>query len=276
MKKLLCAGASAVAIVMAAQPAFAADLPVKAPPIVVEVWNWNGWYLGINGGYSWGRSRTTADYFRNDNGAFLSSSSSTLNLNGPIFGGQVGFNRQNGNWVWGLEADLQWSGQRGSSSYPCTAAATCNTITGGPGVGVVPSASFNQSLDWFGTLRARLGTTLRPTTLAYVTGGLAVGGIRTNGDLVGAHPVATTVSAPFSYTRVKAGWTVGGGLESRLSGNWTGKIEYIFADYGTVSGTATNTLSQPPLRAEFRSRVTDHVLRVGINYKWGDAIVARY
>jgi outer membrane immunogenic protein len=278
MKKILVASAGVVATLIAAQPAAAADMPVKARPPVVEVWTWDGYYIGINGGYSWGRSKTTASFYNSGNGALLSTSQQTFKLNGPIFGGQIGFNRQNGNWVWGVEVDGQWSGQDGKGNFACTPGlAICNFITGGPGVGVAPTASFEQSLEWFVTLRGRLGMLLAPTWLAYVTGGAAIGHIDTKGVISGFTAQQLATSAAFSYDRTKLGWTVGGGLEGRLTGNWTAKLEYIYADYGTVSGQGFLPTANPPLRVDFSSRVTDHVIRVGLNYKWGpSAVVARY
>lgn len=278
MKKFLVAAAGAVATMIAAQPATAADMPLKARPPVVEVWTWDGYYIGVNGGYSWGRSKTTANFFNDTTDVLLSTSQQTIKLNGPIFGGQIGFNRQHGNWVWGVEVDAQWSGQDGNGTFSCLpAAANCNLITAGPGFGIAPTASFEQSLEWFVTLRGRLGMLLAPTWLAYVTGGAAIGHIDTKGVLSGFTGGGVAVSAPFSYDKTKLGWTVGGGLEGRLTGNWTAKLEYIYADYGTVSGTALLLTNAPPLRAEFSSKVTDHVLRVGLNYKWGPSgvVVAR-
>jgi outer membrane immunogenic protein len=277
MKTLLVAAAAAIAAVTA-QPATAADMPVKAPPPVVEVWTWDGWYAGINGGYSWGRSETTGTFYHNVTGALLATSQQTIKLNGPIFGGQIGFNRQRGNWVWGLEADGQWSGQKGDGIFSCPVPVAppggpCNPITAGAGAGVAPTATFNQKLEWFVTLRGRLGVLVQPNWLAYATGGLAIGHIETNGVLSGFTGAQVPTSASFSYDNTKFGWTVGGGIEGRLSRNWTAKLEYIYADYGTVSGTAFLLTANPPLRVEFDSRVTDHVLRVGLNYKWGPAVV---
>jgi outer membrane immunogenic protein len=276
MKKFLLAGFGALAL-FAAQPATAADMPVKAPRPVVEVWTWDGFYVGLNGGYSWGRSRTTVDFFNNTTGAFLSGSSDTFNLNGAIFGGQIGFNRQNGNWVWGLEGDIQWSGQKGDTAFTCSPTGACNNLTFGAGLNVPVTASFEQKLAWFATLRGRLGVLVAPTWLAYVTGGLAIGHIETEGVLSGFTAASAPTSAAFGYDKTKLGWTVGGGVEGRISGNWTAKLEYIYADYGSVSGTGLLTTNVIPLRAEFNSKVTDHVLRVGVNYRWGPTpVVARY
>jgi outer membrane immunogenic protein len=283
MKKSLFAGIGILALAAVMQPAAAADMAVKAPvlkaPPLVEVWSWTGLYIGGNVGYSWGRSDTDASFYNNTTGVLLSTSASKFNLNGWVAGGQVGYNWQNGNWVFGLEADIQWTGQDGDAVFSCPTPALggpCNTITGGPGLGVSPTASFSQSLDWFGTLRARLGVTVTPTLLAYVTGGLAYGQIATDGVLTGVTILGAPTSSAFSYDKTKAGWTAGGGLEGRISGNWTAKIEYLYLDFGTVSGGGTLLTSNVPLRAQFSSDVTDHILRVGLNYKFGNSIVARY
>lgn len=271
MKKTFFAAAAVIAAATT-QPAIAADIPVKARPPVIEVWTWDGYYIGANGGYSWGRSKTSVTFFNMNNNAYVSNSDSKFNLDGPIAGGQIGFWRQTGQWVWGAEADAQWSGQDGSTNFVCPTPAlggACNVITGGPGLGVSPTATFNQKLAWFVTMRGRLGMTVHPEWIVYATGGAAIGGIETDGVLTGVTILGATTSNAFSYDRVNLGWTAGAGIEGRISGNWTAKLEYIYADYGIVRGSGSLPAASTPLRAEFASRVTDHVLRVGINYKWG-------
>lgn len=80
--------------------------------------------------------------------------------------------------------------------------------------------NLNPKLEWFGAVRGRLGFTVTPTVLLYGTGGLAYGEIKTDG----------TISDPatFSMNTLKAGWVAGGGLEDRVSGNWTVKLEYLY------------------------------------------------
>jgi outer membrane immunogenic protein len=271
MEKTLFAAAAVIAAATT-QPAFAADIPVKARPPVIEVWTWDGYYIGANGGYSWGRSKTTAQFFNSGTGALISTSQSKFNLDGPIAGGQIGFLRQTGQWVWGAEADAQWSGQDGSTSFICPTPAlggACNIITGGPGLGVSPTASFNQKLAWFVTMRGRLGFTVHPHWFVYGTGGAAIGGIETDGVITGVTILGAPTSNGFNYDRVNLGWTAGGGIEGRISGNWSAKLEYIYADYGWVRGSGSLPTASTPLRVEFSSRVTDHVVRVGLNYKWG-------
>jgi outer membrane immunogenic protein len=260
-------------------PTFAADLarPVyKAPPPLVEVWSWTGFYLGVNVGYSFGRSNSDVDIFDASTGDLLFARSNKFNMNGVIGGGQIGFNWQNGAWVWGLEADIQGSGQKGDTSAAC-AVGFCNfDADTSPSDAAV--ATLDQRLRWFGTVRARLGATVAPTVLAYVTGGLAYGEIKTDASLSGfttggpPAPLATS-----SSSTIKAGWTVGGGIEARLFGNWTGKIEYLYVDLGTVSGSVTNPFTGPPTTFAYSSHITDNIVRVGLNYKFGyGPVVAKY
>ncbi len=286
MRKILAAGIGVLALAAALQPAAAADLPkkapvYKAPPVYIDPWTWTGVYIGLNAGYSWGRSRTHVDYFNSLTGLPIAPPAGSItdvdfNLNGGIAGGQIGANWQTNNFVLGLEADLQWSGQKGSANFTCAPTG----IAGGvcfPGFTFLPpgtaaqTLSLDQKLLWFGTLRARAGVTFTPTVLAYVTGGLAYGEIKTEGTLVNTPFVGPVVITPFSHSVTKTGWTVGLGLEGRLWGNWTGKIEYLYMDLGSVSGSVIPPPTPPfgLVAANYSSRITDNILRVGINYKFG-------
>src|SRR5215218_4381566 len=83
-----------------------------ALPGLASAQNWAGFYIGGNVGYSWGRSDSTISFGNATTGAVLSSSEVKFNLNGAIGGGQVGYNWQSQNWVFGFEADVQASGQK--------------------------------------------------------------------------------------------------------------------------------------------------------------------
>jgi outer membrane immunogenic protein len=278
MKKFLAAGLGMLALA-AMQPANAADMPVKAKAPPVAVWAWDYFYVGLNGGYSWGRSRTDGAFYNDNTGVLLASASNTVNLNGGIFGGQIGKNWQSGNTVFGIEADIQWSGEKGGTSFTCPTPAfggPCNLITGGPGAGVAPTAAINQKIAWFGTLRGRLGATVTPSTLLYVTGGLAYGGIKTDGVISGFTVLGAPTAVAWGNDHTRVGWVVGAGLEARLWGNWTGKIEGLYMDYGSVSGSAVLLTSNPPLRFNYNSNITDIVVRAGINYHFGNTVVAKY
>jgi outer membrane immunogenic protein len=273
MKRMLSGIVAATALL--ATGAFAADLPVKtytkAPVYVEPVFNWTGFYVGGNIGYSWGRADTTESLSDVRTGVVLDTGTSRNNANGVIGGGQFGYNWQMSNWVAGIEADIQGSAERGSSSLLCSGC--------GDGPSDITSA-LTQKLNWFGTVRGRAGVLVTPTVLLYGTGGLAYGEVDTGGSITGPTVLgpATVVLPNLNSTQV--GWTAGAGIEGRIGGNWTAKLEYLYMDLGTVSagpiptniiGTARN-----PLAASYSTHFTDNILRVGVNYIFNAPVIAKY
>jgi outer membrane immunogenic protein len=258
--------------------AMAADMrmPMKAAPPPVVVATWTGFYLGVNGGYSWGRSETDVGYFNTLTGLPIvapagSVTSGTARLDGGVAGGQLGYNWQTSNWVWGLEADLQWSGERGSSTFNCA-----TTLIGGPcipGFTFVPAAAaggtvmtLDQRIEWFGTVRARGGFLINPDVLLYATGGLAYGSIRSDAALsTFAFPIGPLVTATSRTTTTNVGWTVGAGIEGKFNRNWSARLEYLYMDLGNVDGTVS-LAPLSPIGANYSSNITDHILRGAINY----------
>jgi iron complex outermembrane recepter protein len=281
----------------------------KAP--VLAAWSWAGPYLGVNYGYAWGKSNTNTVLSDASMGTPLIATNTSAKLNGMTLGGQAGFNWQAGAWVAGIEADFQQSRQRGRGATLSCATTICNPAIGAFGLDAPVTVTMAQKLEWFGTLRARLGVTPTPESFLYATGGLAVGGIKTFGTITGSsltltpgviegvtesvvtdvdedgNPIEIPVEVPieipsvtastnpattsFASHTTKAGFAVGAGAEVRLAGNWTGKVEYLYLDFGRVSAAGTNPLNSTPLAVNFDSRVTDHVVRVGLNYKFDPA-----
>jgi outer membrane immunogenic protein len=231
----------------------------SSPP---ALWTWTGYYLGINAGYSWGRSHTDAIFNDSVVGtAFATSSSFTLD--GKVLGLQTGYNFQLGTWVWGIEADAQLTSQHANPTFRCPGT-ICN-----PGGPVTAAFDQGQTLEWFGTLRARFGAAVTPDAIAYVTGGAAVVGLHTSATLFGFDPTGTTpITNPFSNVAINAGWTVGGGGEARLYGNWTGNVEYLYVTLGSMTTTLNNQQSMMTLTATFNSRLADQIVRAGLNYKF--------
>ena len=93
-------------------------------PVMAPIAYWDGFYIGINGGYSWGKAGRDLTFFNVATGLPIippigSGATSDSNLNGGLFGGQIGYNWQSGNWVFGLETDAQWTNQKGSASFLC-------------------------------------------------------------------------------------------------------------------------------------------------------------
>lgn len=141
MRKTRLLASVASVMLLTSSALYAADLPRKAPPITPApvVYNWTGFYVGVNLGGAW--TGTSSGNFSN-------------NLDGVIGGGQLGYNWQTGPILLGIEGDFQGSSQRGSGS----------TTIGG--------VTFNTEgrIPWFATLRGRLGYVSGPWLL-YVTGG---------------------------------------------------------------------------------------------------------
>src|SRR5262249_37159746 len=197
-------------------------------------------------------------------------------LDGMLFGTQAGYNWQSDIWLIGVEADIQATNQRKTQAHFCSTA-SCNPTLAGFDAPV--GIWHDQKLDWFSTLHGPLGITVTPAALLYATGGFAIGEISHVGSIFGSsltplldangNPINTTTpaGAGFLTHTTKTGWAVGGGVEARLIGNWTGKIEYIHLDFGRDSIDAANPLNQTSLAVGLNSRITDDIVRVGLNYK---------
>src|SRR4051812_24124100 len=244
MKKIL----TSIAVLGTAASAQAADMAVKAPYLkapAAMVYDWTGFYVGVNAGVGIGR-----DYTRLVIPAGPSFEASYLNPHGGLVGGQIGYNYQVSNsffgaLVFGVEADFQGTGMR--DSYTCLL-----TCTAGAG----PASRFSQQLDWFGTVRGRVGIATGPV-LTYLTGGWAYGNVKTTLT----ETVGTT--AAFSSNQNRGGWTWGSGVEASLGGNWTGKIEYLYVNLGDRLDLFTlNTFPQA-----MSTDIREQIFRVGLNYR---------
>lgn len=265
MKKLLTAIAATALI---GTPAFAADMavkmPVKAPPPApAPVYSWTGFYIGGNVGYGWGEIKTDVDPGPSAT-AFVNLLPQTLDPKpkGFLGGGQFGYNWQNGWLVLGAEFDFQGADLNGTI---VESPIIQNNGTPFPGAG--NNITISRKLDWFGTLRGRLGTTaIDPRLLVYVTGGLAFGKVEgtANTDF---RPVGTE-QYPASVSDTKTGWVIGGGAEWAFLNNWSVKAEYLFVDLGNTSVTAAPVPPLPPFSVTYTFHTKLNVARLGVNYKF--------
>lgn len=219
--------ALALTLAMPALPAFAADLPVKAPANIATVTNWTGFYIGIEGGADWGRFSQTNTISGVSLGFF--------DQKGGLIGGTAGYNWQTGNWIFGLETDLSWTDLSGTQTCGPTRTNICTT-----------------EMRAFGTLRGRVGMTLLDNVLLYATGGLAYGDIRATRD------VGATESDNW-----RAGWTVGGGGEVMLFPHWSVKLEYLYATFPGTATTYTIIANGNPIAATERDV---QIVRAGLNW----------
>ncbi len=210
MKKLIIALMLSTSTVAA----HAADMVVQEVAPEVEPLLWSGAYIGLHAGYSWGRE--------NDNQSEQQFSSCTgsvcadrFDLDGFIGGAHAGYNWQTGQWVFGIEGDIDYADISGSTDFSYQFGAVNGRL------------GFNS--DWQASLRLRAGYAV-DTWLLYATGGAAVG----HGEL---HARGQSFGTPFSETddNTHTGWTVGGGVEKAFTPNWIGRFEVRYTDFGKES-----------------------------------------
>jgi outer membrane immunogenic protein len=260
MNKLFLAATALVGFA-AISAASAADLALKAPPPPLVVDEWTGWYIGLNLGGSWGRSRTS---YNDPDPAFVPFTTSQ-NMDGVLGGAQIGYNMQfNRTWLAGLEADFQGTGQRGSGNFP-----PITEIFGPVGIAtttVTTTGSLTQKMPWFGTVRGRLGLEPSEHWLLYVTGGLAYAQIKSTAatNFIAVGPGGTATGAlSSSVNNDRAGWTAGVGAEWMFAKQWSAKVEYLYMDYGHINDAFTGVGTLAVLGIS--SHITDNVLRAGVN-----------
>ena len=271
---------ASVSVVVLSLAANAADM--YQPPVGVSMKDapvydagWAGFYFGGNGGYGWSArdsslsgTETLVDLQCTSCPTTpVGSGSKSFSTEGGFGGAQVGYNWQpvsgggfkdgpaRGNFVYGIEADIQGGRIDGSAVI----------------APVVPTgATGKNELDWFGTLRGRLGYTTG-RALFYVTGGLAFGG--GTDTLSVSTPLGNpkTVSSDFS----NAGYVIGGGVECFINPRWSAKVEYQYIDLGGDSLTATSTSLVPNSPYTWTStgsldaQHAYNTVRVGLNYHVG-------
>jgi outer membrane immunogenic protein len=230
---------AALAAVSLSQVAVAADIPVKAPAGRMFVATpvaafpvWSGWYAGIAGGGAWGQAEQT-DPFPFTSGRYDTS--------GGLVGGTLGAVWQSGSLVFGLETDLSWANIEG-------------TTTGIGGACALPNCQTETRA--LGTARGRAGLAWN-NVMPYVTGGLAYAKVH------GAEGVAGAGGAGSQWV---TGWTIGTGIEAMLAPQWSAKLEYLYVDLGNqhiFNNSFGGAVAQESLD------LTAHVVRVGLNYRFG-------
>jgi outer membrane immunogenic protein len=235
-------GSTTFALLMLGTAASAADMsrpmPYSAPPLVAPP-SWTGFYLGVNIGSGFGEDRVGFGFAGAPALATIDSA-----FSGFLGGGQVGYNYQFGSFVAGFEADLQASSLKSTLTTPAL-----------PGL----SASYSQSIPWFGTARARLGYA-QGSWMIYATGGYAYAAVDTSATAT-AGPLVASVSSDDA----RSGWTAGSGIEVGLTPSWSLKGEYLYIDLGSKRDTWT-FVGVPAVVND--SQLTLNIVRAGLNYRF--------
>jgi outer membrane immunogenic protein len=264
LRKALFATAALIALI---GPALAADLPnTKGPPVFAPpppVFTWTGAYVGVQGGYEWGR---TSGALYTDPGAFVEGLPS-YDASGVVGGGHLGYNYQVSQFVVGLEGDVEGSSYNGSGADPG---------------GVAPFTSYSTRIPIQGSIRGRVGIAW-DRALFYATGGAEFADIE---NTYASPAFVPTVfqrrrgllprAAGFdSFSSGRVGWTIGGGVEYALDPNWSISAEYRYTDYGLFNEYLVNTYPGDYVRLH----VYDNSVRVGVSYRFDlgtTPVVAKY
>jgi len=249
MKKILLGTVALATLGMAAAPASAADLAARPytkapPPMVAAVYDWTGFYIGINGGG--GSARNCWDVTPPT--VAVTAAEGCHDATGGVAGGQIGYRWQTANWVWGVEGQGNWADFRGSN------------------VSLLFAPDFNRSrVDAFGLITGQVGYAWN-SVLFYVKGGAAV-----TGEKFDAFTGATGVLLA-SANQTRWGGTVGAGLEFGFAQNWSVGVEYDHLFMGSRNVTLTG-----PVFSE-----TEHIRQdvdmglVRLNYRFGGPVIAKY
>jgi outer membrane immunogenic protein len=235
----------------------AADLVVKTRP--AQAVAWDGFYGGLAIGGRWTDARwTTLDFgglvppFTDEQASFGTA--------GARLGGYVGFNRRIGAWLWGLEADLGYSFNSDLR------------IAGIPGTGIGFARPTNSdetgiATEWDGSVRLRAGVLVQPDVLVYGTGGAAFQSVTLRLSCGTFLTFGTCIpgTLAFADSRVRVGWTGGVGLEVLHSGDWHSRLEYRYADFGTIDHTFV--LAPQGGDVVMNALIRTHIATIGIGRK---------
>src|ERR1700731_1216786 len=233
---------SSVALITLVGVANAADMPVKALKVAPPIdYLWDGFYVGGYYGDAISQSSAKTPILTEPFARI-----GEINVNDHQFtaGVTAGYNRKIGsNFLVGVEGDVGYLGfNRTFQEFNAVVAV-------------------GEKDDWYATLRARAGYLTGPSLL-YVTGGAAF--VHTTDSFGGVVPPlgAPPFFAPAASTTTRTGWTAGGGIETKLSRNWSAKTEYLYIETGTNSFVA-NPFN---LNATTTFSHNIHVFKTGLNY----------
>ncbi len=267
----------------------ASVMPTKAPPAVRR--GWSGAYAGLDLGFR----ATMTDATENGvtvNGVAAGcvfgvlipplSCVASEPMNGSAFriGGHLGYDWQFAPlWVAGLEGDLGSANR----TVPFSGSPLPGNINGFlvpvGGFSGLAGDMFSVRTTWDGGVRGRVGVLATPSLLVYATGGpawLRVESTSTCGLSPAGGCFATMMPLSITNASTRSGFTVGGGAEARLWGDWFGRAEYRYADYGTATyvNTVLNTgfpgFGPFLYKDTYSLRIQTHTVSFGLSYKFWD------
>jgi outer membrane immunogenic protein len=258
MKKFLLGAIGLVALGIAA-PASAADLAarpyIKAPPpMMAAIYDWSGFYIGLNGGGGSARKCWTET---NDGALGIGiRPEGCHDATGGTIGGQIGYRWQASSWVFGVEGQGNWANFSGSNT---------NLF--------FPLIRDTSKIDAFGMLTGSVGYAWN-SALLYVKGGAAVVSDKYNTNFIATNVLIDQAK------ETRWGGVIGAGIEFGFAPNWSVGVEYDHMFLGTRDVTATGVGNAGIAVGAFSA--TDRISQsvdmglVRVNYRWGGPVVAKY
>jgi outer membrane immunogenic protein len=286
MRKLFLLRLTMFAAVILGSAAQAADMPVKArPPAPAPVmYNWTGFYIGGHIGGAWVNrdgdhrfdpaNRCISEDRRFYGPVCFEDHGHGRNNGNFIAGGQLGFNYQFGQYVWGIEGQISAVVDNDDDD-------ACGFFTW-RGVRDHLFRCRDRS-NWVATVAARLGIAVGQTGnwLIYVKGGAAFADarfdIRRRTDCPWEREFCNDTNNLFFNTNddVRVGWMVGAGVEWGAWGNWSWKLEWNFMDFGNRDNHFDHFIVECgcDIRHRFDRDLQVNVVKFGLNYRFGAAAV---
>lgn len=235
------------------------EMKAMVAPAPTCDFSWTGFYIGGRAGYGWSGDTDFRIEGRPNDALFpfhVNPGHQGLDPDGFIGGGQIGFNWQFGKWfVVGAEADFSGSTMDDDSTR----------LHFVPEDGADVAVHASQDINWFGTVRGRIGVVPCCKLLVYGTGGFAYADVDESASL--AFPSGGAFYSA-SRSSTDTGWTAGGGLEYAISRHWTVKVEYLFVDVGDHSATGFSHPAVPPFTTRDTWDTQFHTVTGGINFKF--------
>jgi outer membrane immunogenic protein len=221
--------------------AFAADMPLKAPPPpMAPAFSWTGLYVGAQVGYAWARDNGSIE---NPGVPVAILFPFTVDMTGVIGGGHIGYNMQFNQWVIGVEGSVDGTDLKSAFT-----------------VGVCPLFCGNATtkLGLQSSVRGRVGVAF-DRILLYATGGVAFADIKNTYD-------TTAFGGGFaSIDKTHTGWTAGGGLAYAVTNNWSLRAEYRYSDFGSFIDKSSVAFFPA---TNLNRHVTESQAQAGVSYKF--------
>jgi outer membrane immunogenic protein len=278
--------------------AFAADLPArtytKAPPMAAVIYDWSGFYIG--GDVGWAGSRQTGEIDALPSPGFgapavsgngvagfgLLPTNYGLKRDGLVGGLFAGYNWQVGHTVFGIEGDGSYLGGQGSNTQ-----ALYSTFQAGPPALDGSSIQLTANAKWLASIRGRLGYA-SDQVMVYATGGVAFTNQHSDINLIvppvqigGLFDLDGVPSSSASFSQTRTGYAAGAGVEWMFAPNWIGRVEYLHYGFDGATGSLPIVAQEcvASVNCRFQAKLSDlniDSVRVGIAYKFGGPVVAKY